>query len=153
MQSNYETVNKLICKSLFVQSYILTNQSHHINMHVLAIAMMSKLTISYINVCVYLIFHSRINSRITSRAPGWIHIAFDDFSTKKQLQNCLKSSRLDSYEIWSFSIHNQLRNGRKSSRLHSYESRLCSNYGSIESTQELQTGFIWNLIMFQSRIN
>ena len=47
------------------------------------------------------IFQLRINWRIASRAPRWIHIKFHHFSIKNQLKNCLESSWLDSYETWS----------------------------------------------------
>ena len=36
------------------------------------------------------------------RAPDWIHMKFDHLSLKNQIKNGLKSSRLGSYEIWSF---------------------------------------------------
>ena len=51
-----------------------------------------------------------------------------------------------------FSIKNQLNNGLKSSRLDSYEIRFCFNQESItELPQERQAGFVWNLIIFQLR--
>ena len=62
---------------------------------------------------------------MASRAPGWIHMKFNGFS------NGLKSPRLDSYEIWLF----------------------FKSESTEESPQEVQTGVIWNLIIFQLRIN
>ena len=39
---------------------------------------------------------------MASRAPDWIHMKFNDYSIKNQLENGLKSSRPDLYEIWLF---------------------------------------------------
>ena len=39
---------------------------------------------------------------MASRASGWIHMKFNDFLIENQLKNGLKSSRLDSYEIWLY---------------------------------------------------
>ena len=71
-------------------------------------------------------FQLRINWRMAPRAPGWIHMEFNDCSIKNQWQNGFKSSRLDSYEVWSFFNEESIK----------------------ESYQELQTGFVWNLIIF-----
>ena len=68
---------------------------------------------------------------MASRAPGWIHMKFDFFPILNQLKNSLKSSRLDSYEIWSFLILETIK----------------------EWPQQLQAGFVWNVSIFQLRIN
>ena len=70
-------------------------------------------------------FELRINQRMASRAPSWIHIKFDHFSIKNKLKNSLKSPKLDSYEIWSFFNWEWIK----------------------EWPQELLAGFIWNLII------
>ena len=68
---------------------------------------------------------------MASRAPGWIHVKFNHFSIENPFKNGLKSPRLDSYEIWL----------------------LFKSESIKEWPQELQTGFLWNLTMFQLRIN
>ena len=63
---------------------------------------------------------------MASRAPGWIDMEFDHLSIKIQLENGLKSSKLDSYEIWLF-----------------------FNWESIEEwPQELQGGFLYEIWSF-----
>ena len=74
----------------------------------------------------------RINWRMASRPTGWIHMKWHDFQIKNQLKNCLKSSRMDSYETWSFSMTNQLKNGLESFRLGSYEMLWLFNQKSIK---------------------
>ena len=68
---------------------------------------------------------------MASRAPGWIHMKFHEYSIKNQLENGLKSSRPDLYEIWSFTNQESIK----------------------EWPQELQARFIWNLIIFQLRLD
>ena len=76
-------------------------------------------------------FYSRINWRMASTAAGWIHVKFDYLLIKNQLKNGLKNSRLDAPNIWSFFNDESMK----------------------ELPQELQAGFVWNLIIFQLRIN
>ena len=57
------------------------------------------------------------------RAPGWIHMKFEHLLIENHLKTGLKSSRLDSYENWTF-VH----------------------WESVEDwPEELQVGFIWHL--------
>ena len=91
---------------------------------------------------------------MASRAPGWIHIKFNNFSITNQLKTGLESARLDSYEIWRFFNWESIKEWPQE-----FQDGLLWNVigfnqdSSKEWPQELQARFIWNLIIFQLRSN
>ena len=96
----------------------------------------------------------RINCRMASKDTGWIHMKCGYFSLKNQLKDCVKSSRLDSYEVWSLFSCESINEWPPELQAGLIWNFIILNWESInEWPRELQAGFIWIFIIFELTIS